>query len=44
MQLFLAKQRFLPKQFAFEDVKDKKPLAEAGQIKNRRVEIRLIVP
>ena len=44
MQLFLEKHGFLPKQFEFEDVKDKKPLAEAGQIKNRRVEIRLIVP
>lgn len=44
MHLFFANHHFLPKQFEFEDVKNKKPLAEAGHIKNRRVEIRLIVP
>ncbi len=44
MHLFLAKHEFLPKQFEFEDIKNKKPLYEAGHIKNRRVEIRLIVP
>lgn len=44
MHLFLSNHGFLPKQFEFEDLKNKKPLAETGHIKNRRVEIRLIVP
>ncbi len=44
MHRVLENHDFLPKQFEFEDVKNKKPLAEAGHIKNRRVEIRLIVP
>ena len=44
MQFFLENHRFLPKQFEFEDLKNKKPLAETGHIKNRRLEIRLIVP
>jgi hypothetical protein len=44
MHLFLANHDFLPKQFEFEDAKNKIPLAENGHIKNRRVEIRLIIP
>ena len=44
MHLFLESHEFLPKQFEFEDAKSKKPLAENGHIKNRRIEIRLIVP
>ncbi len=44
MHRFLSNHNFLPKQFEFEDVKNKKPLAENGHIKNRRVEIRLIIP
>lgn len=41
---YLISHNFLPKQFEFEDVKTAKPIAEVGHIKNRRVEIRLIVP
>ena len=41
---YLENHDFLPKQFEFEDVKSAKPLAEVGHIKNRRLEIRLIVP
>lgn len=44
MHRVLENHDFLPKQFEFEDVKNKKPLSEVEHIKNRRVEIRLIVP
>jgi outer membrane protein OmpA-like peptidoglycan-associated protein len=41
---FLESHDFSPKQITFEDVNSEMPLAEVGNIKNRRVEIRLIVP
>jgi hypothetical protein len=41
---FLEKHDFLSKQLAFEDVNSEMPLGEEGHLKNRRVEIRLIVP
>lgn len=44
MHKVLENHNFLPKQFEFEDAKSKILLAENGHIKNRRVEIRLIIP
>lgn len=41
---FLENHDFLPNQIEFEDVKSEIPLAATGQIKNSRVEIRVIIP
>ena len=44
MRNFLIHYDFSAQQFDFEDKKSHKPLSEEEKIKNRRVEIRLIVP
>lgn len=41
---FLENHDFSANQLAFEDVKSEMPLAQTGQIKNSRVEIRVIIP
>jgi hypothetical protein len=41
---FLENRNFAPNQLSFEDIKSTMPLAQTGQIKNSRVEIRVIVP
>ncbi len=41
---YLDSRDFLANQLEFEDVKSEIPLEETGKLKNRRVEIRIIVP
>ncbi len=41
---FLENHDFLPEQLDFEDVNSEIPLGKEGYLKNRRIEIRLIVP
>ncbi|MBL7816173.1 MAG: hypothetical protein JNL70_14235 [Saprospiraceae bacterium] len=44
MRQFLKNYDFLPQYFAFEDLKDTQPFSKTGKLKNRRIEIRLIIP
>ena len=44
MQKFLENHDFVANQLTYEDVKSEIPMAATGGIKNRRVEIRLILP